>query len=82
MLRYAGLMLMGVVAGSMTGMGWAAGIPATAEIFAPGVISGPADDEGGAFTPDGKTVYFFRTNSSDEDIMVAHLDGKAWSSPR
>jgi Tol biopolymer transport system component len=51
------------------------------EVFAPGTISGPADDEGGAFTPDGKTVYFFRTNSSDEDIMVSHFDGKAWSTP-
>ena len=80
MLRYAGLSSLFLAAVSVTAMGWAAA-PATAEVFAPGVISGPADDEGGAFTPDGKTLYFFRTNSSDEDIMVSHFDGKAWSTP-
>ncbi|MFI4921470.1 MAG: TolB family protein, partial [Gammaproteobacteria bacterium] len=77
MLRYAGVLLLGLAA---AGACWAAA-PAAAEVFAPGVISGPADDEAPAFTPDGKTVYFFRNNSSDYDIMVSHFDGKAWSIP-
>jgi hypothetical protein len=78
MLRYAGLICMGMAVACTSSMAWAA---ATPEVLAPGVISGPADDEAPAFTPDGKTVYFFRNNSSDYDIMVSHFDGKAWSAP-
>jgi hypothetical protein len=33
-------------------------------IFAPGVISGPLDDASPAFTPDGRTVYFVRSDQS------------------
>jgi len=52
------------------------------QVFAPGVISGPADDEGPTFTPDGKTVYFFRANSKDYFIMESHLVNGAWSTPQ
>ncbi len=57
--------------------------PATAEsqVFAPGVVSGPANDEAATFTPDGETVYFFRSNGEDYDIMVSHLAGAHWSIP-
>jgi Tol biopolymer transport system component len=51
------------------------------QVFAPGVLSGPSDDLAPAFTPDGKSVYFFRSNGSDYDIVVSHFDGKAWSKP-
>jgi hypothetical protein len=51
------------------------------QVFAPGVISGPSDDLASTFTPDGKTVLFFRSNSSDYDILISHFDGKAWSQP-
>lgn len=54
---------------------------AVPQVFAPGVISGPSDDLAPAFTPDGKSVYFFRSNGSDYDIVVSHLDGRAWSKP-
>src|SRR5579859_2131959 len=54
----------------------------TPELFAPGVISGPANDEAPAFTPDGKTVYFVRNNGADYDLMVSHFDGKDWSQPQ
>jgi hypothetical protein len=50
-------------------------------IFAPGVISGPATDAAATFTPDGKTVYFFRSNGEDYDIMTSQLDGVRWSRP-
>jgi hypothetical protein len=50
-------------------------------VFAPGVISGPANNSAPAFSPDGKTVYFTRSNGSDYDILVSHFDGKAWSQP-
>jgi len=54
---------------------------ATPQIFAPGVISGPANDAAPAFAPDGKTVYFFRSNGSDYNILVSHLRGARWSTP-
>lgn len=56
----------------------AAGEP---EIFAPGVISGPANDSAPAFTPDGATVYFFRHNGDDYDILESQLRDGRWSAP-
>ena len=55
---------------------------AAPEIFAPGVISGPANDASPTFTPDGKTVYFFRSNGADYDLMVSRFNGKRWSEPQ
>ncbi|MGH8600818.1 MAG: TolB family protein, partial [Burkholderiales bacterium] len=60
----------------------AASSPAKPVIFAPGVISGPANDAAATFSPDGRTVYFFRSNGMDYDIMVSHLQGTRWSEPR
>jgi len=51
-------------------------------IFSPGVISGPANDLSPAFTPDGKTVFFTRSNSNQSTILVSHLSGGTWSKPR
>lgn len=50
-------------------------------IFAPGVISSPAHDSAPAFTPDGKTVYFSRSNASGGTILISHLQGRTWSKP-
>lgn len=52
-------------------------------VFAPGVISGPAHDSAPAFTRDGKTVYFGRSNAEDSTILVSALgaDGR-WQEPR
>ena len=52
------------------------------QIFAPGVISGPANDLSPAFTPDGRTVFFTRANSSQSTILVSHLSGSTWSKPQ
>ena len=51
------------------------------QIFSPGVISGPASDLSPAFTPDGRTVFFTRANSSQSTIMMSHLSGDTWSAP-
>ncbi|MGH8199027.1 MAG: hypothetical protein ACREVO_01455 [Steroidobacteraceae bacterium] len=51
-------------------------------VFSPGVISGPANDAAATFTPDGRTVYFFRNNGDDYDIMTSRFDGKRWSQPK
>lgn len=53
----------------------------TPEVFAPGIISGPAHDAAPAFTPDGKTVYFGRSNTSVSTILVSHAGGESWSQP-
>jgi Tol biopolymer transport system component len=51
-------------------------------IFGPGVISGPANDAAATFSPDGRTVYFFRANGEDYAIMESHLAGNRWSQPQ
>jgi hypothetical protein len=51
--------------------------PGEPTIFAPGVISGPADDLCPAFTPDTTTVYFAR----ERTILVSHRVGESWSEP-
>ena len=52
-------------------------VPLAAEepptVFAPGVISGPAHDAAPAFSPDGKTVYFGRSNAVQGAILVSTL---------
>jgi hypothetical protein len=53
----------------------------TPRLFAPGVISGAADDMSPAFTPDGKTVYFTRGNDSGSIILVSHFANGNWSTP-
>lgn len=50
-------------------------------VFAPGVVSGPANDAAATFSPDGRTVYFFRSNGEGSDIMTSHFDGSRWSQP-
>lgn len=54
---------------------------AVPRVFSPGVISGPADDLSPAFTPDGRTVYFTRANSTQSTILVSHRSGASWSTP-
>lgn len=52
--------------------------PASApEIFAPGVISGPANDADPAFTADGKLLVFSRNGI----LLVSQNTGGRWSSP-
>ena len=53
----------------------------TPQVFAPGIISGPAHDAAPAFTPDGKTVYFGRSNTSISTILVSHAEGNTWTQP-
>ncbi len=52
------------------------------QVFAPGVISGPANDLSPAFTPDGETVFFTRANSRQSTILVSRRVGGTWSTPQ
>jgi WD40-like Beta Propeller Repeat len=51
------------------------------EVFAPGVISNAAHDSAPAFTPDGNTVYFSRSNTKLSIILVSHLVQGQWTTP-
>jgi WD40-like Beta Propeller Repeat len=53
----------------------------TPRLFAPGQVSGAADDMSPAFTPDGKTVFFTRGNDSGSMILFSHLVNGEWSAP-
>lgn len=52
------------------------------EIFAPGVISGPANDGSPTFTPDGNTLFFARSGASWSVILESHRLGDSWSAPQ
>ncbi|MEP6730168.1 MAG: hypothetical protein ABJE10_06010 [bacterium] len=54
---------------------------AVPDVFAPGVISGAANDLSPAFTPDGRSVYFTRANSDQSTIVVSRLVGGTWTKP-
>ncbi|WP_266171847.1 TolB family protein [Dyella subtropica] len=54
----------------------------TPEIFAPGVISGPANEDSTAFSPDGRTVLFDRINWPNAVILESHKVGDTWSTPQ
>jgi Tol biopolymer transport system component len=51
------------------------------EIFAPGVVSGPANDGSPTFTPDGNTLCFTRSSANWSIIVESHRDGGHWSKP-
>lgn len=55
--------------------------PRTPEVFAPGVISGAANDLSPAFTADGQTVFFTRSNNVQSTIVVSRRSGGRWSTP-
>lgn len=50
-------------------------------IFAPGVISGPANDGSPTFAPDGKTLFFTRSGAGAGTILESHLQNGTWTQP-
>ncbi len=51
-------------------------------VFAPGVISGPAHDAAPAFSPDGRRVWFNRSDGTRSTILESELADGRWSAPR
>lgn len=53
------------------------------EIFEPGLISTEAMETSASFTPDGKVVYFTRSDLqfADNTILVSHFKNGRWSRP-
>ncbi|MEP7044836.1 MAG: hypothetical protein ABI843_17365 [Dokdonella sp.] len=54
---------------------------ANPEVFAPGIISGPAKEDSATFAPDGDTVYFDRAQWPNALILVSHRVHGVWSAP-
>ncbi|GLQ91942.1 hypothetical protein [Dyella acidisoli] len=54
-----------------------------AELLGPGVISTGLQETTAAFSPDGQTLYFLRSDfaETDDTILVSHRQGKSWSTP-
>jgi hypothetical protein len=55
-------------------------VPLTPQIFAPGVVSGPAND-GSPASPDGNTIFFTRSNANWGVIVEAHQVDGHWTQP-
>jgi hypothetical protein len=58
-----------------------AGAPVAPDIFAPGVISGPANDGSPTFSPDGNTLLFTRSTATWSVILESHRAKGVWSEP-
>jgi Tol biopolymer transport system component len=50
-------------------------------LFAPGIISGAANDGSPTFSPDGRTLFFERTNSRWTAILEVHRTKTGWTRP-
>src|ERR1700683_2451292 len=57
------------------------GSPQQAEVFAPGVISGPDADFAPTFLPDSSMVLFTRRNTQGTSVMISSRHGSVWPSP-
>jgi Tol biopolymer transport system component len=54
----------------------------TPELFPPGVISDPANDDSPTFTPDGNTLFFTRSTAAWGAILESHKIAGGWSQPQ
>ncbi|MBD8879516.1 PD40 domain-containing protein [Rhodanobacter sp. 7MK24] len=54
---------------------------AAPQVFAPGIVSGPANDEAPTFSPDGNTLLFTRSGAGGGTIMESHRVDGHWSAP-
>jgi Tol biopolymer transport system component len=64
-----------------TAQATAASLP-TAEVFAPGIISGSANDGSPTFSPDGNTLFFTRSATRWSIILESHRVSGQWSEPK
>ncbi|TBR40541.1 hypothetical protein EYV96_10430 [Dyella terrae] len=51
-------------------------------IFAPGIVSGAANEDSAAFSPDGNTVFFDRISWPNAVILESHKIRDTWTAPR
>ena len=55
--------------------------PPAPTVFEAGVISGPEHEAAPAFSPDGKSLYFQRSDGEHSTILVSNRVNGAWSTP-
>jgi WD40-like Beta Propeller Repeat len=65
---------------AMTVLAQTASLP-TVQLFAPGMISWPANDGSPTFSPDGKRLFFTRYAAHWSVILESHLGDGVWSEP-
>jgi hypothetical protein len=51
------------------------------KVFLPGIVSKDSVDFGSAFSPDGKSFYFARSENKQSKIYFTHLEGERWTEP-
>jgi len=68
-------------AGRVFALAGQTGVAPTPEIFAPGVISGPANDGAPTFSPDGSTLFFTRSAAQWTVILESHQVKGEWTKP-
>lgn len=81
MSRASGRLLAAMVVASLLPCAIQAAPAVQPQVFAPGVISGPAAEDSAAFTPDGRTVFFDRIRWPNAAILVSHRTAHGWSAP-
>jgi Tol biopolymer transport system component len=59
----------------------AAPSPVVPQLFAPGIVSGPANDGSPTFSPDGNTLLFTRSTANWGAILESHRTNGQWSKP-
>jgi WD40 repeat protein len=62
--------------------GSTASVAVSPQLFAPGVISGPANDGSPTFAPDGNTLFFTRSTAAWGVILESHQSRGKWSEPQ
>jgi Tol biopolymer transport system component len=80
-LAFASLSAVGCIALSPLDMEGLTSSAPTPQIFAPGVVSGPANDGSPTFSPDGKTIFFTRSSAYWSVIVESHKVHGQWSHP-
>lgn len=51
------------------------------ELFAPGIVSGGANDGAPTFSPDGETLFFERSNGKWAVVLSSKWSGRSWTRP-
>lgn len=77
------ILIIGLAIGSPGLQATALRVP-TPRLFAPGIVSGPGNEDSASFTPDGNTVVFDLSNwtSGNHAIMISHRVKGTWTRPR
>jgi len=80
-MKIGQLVGLGLALGALAAPAMAAAPGPAPQVFAPGVISGPANDDAPAFTHDGQTVVFGSGPGPNSTLLISHSTKAGWSQP-